>query len=172
MNHTKDCIAVVISAPGLPQRTLEQATSARKLVQAKVKAAQEVVSVRRYEHAQQLLTMGMRILFHQGGAPSHFDGKVPGVGRLIAAGYLQGMWPLGNTNQKPDAALLETTKAIFPGWDLGGWLRFEKVNPVPNPPLTKAIIGRPPKPNENYIVVCPDDPTYDSLLRVFESAYP
>ncbi len=109
MDSTKDCIGIIISAPSLDQPTLAQAELARELTEAKVAAAQDIVSGGRYKDAEQMLTDGMRILFHQGGAPSKWEGRVPNVGRIIAAGYLTGMAPLENINPAPDAHLLVIT---------------------------------------------------------------
>ena len=44
MDSTKDCIAILISAPSLDQPTLAQAELARELTEAKVAAAQDIVS--------------------------------------------------------------------------------------------------------------------------------
>ena len=156
MGSTKDCIVILISAPSLDQPTLAQANLARELTEAKVTAAQDIVSGGRYKNAQQMLIIGMRVLFHQGGAPSKWEGKVPNVGRLIAAGNLIGMAGLDNINPAPEAQLLVITRRIFPNKDLEGFLWFSSVRRIPSPILTKSplALGRWPKRQENYIVVC------------------
>jgi len=171
MRHIGDCIAIVISAPSLPQATREQADLAMELSEAKIAACQDVVSTSRYAEAKQSLTSGMKVLFHQGGAPSKYDGRVSGVGRLTAAGCLGGIIPLGGANPPPDPGLLATTYRIFPGWELGGYLWFKEVRRIPNSPLTKFAIGRWPRKGENYIVICPGEQGYDTLLKTWESAY-
>ncbi len=119
---TKDCVAVVISATDLDTATFEQACLARELAEAKVAAAQDIVSDDRYRDALRLLITDMMVLFHQGGAPSIFKGKVMNVGRLIAGGYLAGMATLNNANPTPHAGLLATTRRIFPTKYLEGFL--------------------------------------------------
>jgi len=173
MDSNKDCIAILISAPSLDQPTLAQAELARELTKAKVAAAQDIVSGGRCKDAQQMLTDNMRILFHQGGAPSKWEGRVPNVGRLIAAGYLKSIAPLDNINPSPDAHLLVITRRIFPNKDLQGFLWFSDVRRIPSPILTKSplALGRWPKPQENYIVVCPGESHYNELLGTWQSAF-
>lgn len=171
MNSTKDCIAIVISAPGLDKPSIEQAQLAKQLAEAKVAAAQDIVSDGRYGDAQRMLQIGMRVLFHQGGAPSVWESKVLNVGRLIAAGYLAGIGPLDNSNPTLNTGLLAITRRIFLNKNLQGVLWFLKMKPIPNPVLTKYVLGRPPKPWENYIVVCPGDSSFQPLLGTWQSAY-
>ena len=171
MHSTRDCIAIVVSAPGLDKPSIEQAQLAKQLAEAKVAAAQDIVSDSRYGDAQRMLEIGMRVLFHQGGAPSIWEGKVLNVGRLIAAGYLAGIGALENANPTIDTGLLAITRHIFLNKNLQGFLWFLKVKPLPNPVLTKCVLGRPPKPWENYIVVCPGDSGFQPLLGTWQSAY-
>jgi len=171
MHSTKDCIAIVVSAPGLDKPSIEQAQLAKQLAEAKVAAAQDIVSNSRYGDAQRMLEIGMRLLFHQGGAPSIWEGKVLNVGRLITAGYLAGIGPLDNANPTLNTGLLAITRQIFLNKNLQGFLWFLKVKPLPNPVLTKCVLGRPPKPWENYIVVCPGDSSFQALLGTWQSAY-
>lgn len=171
MHITRDCIAIVVSAPGLDKPSIEQARLARQLAEAKVAAAQDIVSDSRYGDAQRMLEIGMRVLFHQGGAPSIWEGKVLNVGRLIAAGYLAGIGPLDNANPAPNIGLLAITRRIFLNRNLQGFLWFLKVEPITNPVLTKYVLGRPPRPWENYIVVCPGDSSFEPLLGTWQSAY-
>jgi len=171
MHITRDCIAIVVSAPGLDKPSIEQARLARQLAETKVAAAQDIVSDSRYGDAQRMLKIGMRVLFHQGGAPSIWEGKVLNVGRLIAAGCLAGIGLLDNANPAPNTGLLSITRRMFLNKNLQGFLWFLKVEPIKNPVLTKYVLGRPPRPWENYIVICPGDSSFEPLLGTWQSAY-
>ena len=117
---TKDCIAVVISAPDLDTATFEQACLARELAEAKVAAAQDIVSDDRYRDALRLLITGMMVLFHQGGAPSIFEGKVMNVGRLIRGWVSSGHGPFGQCQSSPARGVVSDNQADFPYQTLGG----------------------------------------------------
>lgn len=176
MNRDKDPIAVVISARDERKATLEGALLARELSEAKVAASQDIVSPDRYARALQTISIGMMVLFHQGGAPSLFEGKVPNVGRIIGSGYVAGIAPLNNISPPPDAHLLAITRRIFHGKDLRGFLWFADVRLIPRPELTKFLLGRkpkgrPPSAGENYIVVRPCEYGYEGLLSQWEGAY-
>ncbi|MDD5511396.1 MAG: hypothetical protein PHI12_11405 [Dehalococcoidales bacterium] len=170
MNKEKGPIAVVISATNERQATLEGAKEARELSMAKVAASQDIVSPGRYADALKKISIGMMVLFHQGGAPSKFDGIITNVGCIIAGGYAAGIALLNNTNPSPDTHLLAITRRIFSDKELQGFLWFSDVRLVPNPELTKFLLGRPPKRNENYIVVHPDQYGYNKLLEQWKSA--
>lgn len=70
MESTNDCTAILILASNSDHPTLAYATLARELTEAKVAAAQDIVSGGQYKNAQQMPINGMRVLVHQGGAPS------------------------------------------------------------------------------------------------------
>lgn len=176
MNSDKDSIAVVISASDERKATLGGAKLARELAEAKVAASQDIVSPDRYKDALHKISIGMMVLFHQGGAPSLFDGMVLNVGRIIASGYMAGIAPLKNANPPPDTRLLAITRHIFSGKPLQGFLWFYQVKTIPSPELTKFLLGpqprgRPPMPGENYILVRPGDYGYQGLLRQWQNAY-
>ncbi len=176
MGNIKDCIAIVISASSEKEATLTGAKLAQELTEAKVGASQDIVSSKRYGNACQKLIAGMMVLFHQGGAPSLFEGQIANVGRTVAAGYIAGMAPLTDTNPPPDARLLAISRRVFSGKTLYGLLWFSQVRTLPNPQLTKFLLGtpprgRPPLPGENYIVVCPGESGYSRLLGQWNSAY-
>ena len=175
MGNIKDCISIVISASGETKATLTGAKLARELTEAKIEASQDIVSPERYKNARQKLIVGMMVLFHQGGAPSLFEGQVINVGRTVAAGYLAGMAPLSNTNPPPNARLLAISRRIFSGKALYGFLWFDKLKTIQNPELTKFLLGTPPRglpplPG-NYIVVCPGESGYSRLLDQWNCAY-
>jgi len=174
LDRDKGSIAVVISAPDERKATLGGAKLARELAEAKVAASQDIVRPDRYAKALQIISIGMMVLFHQGGAPSRFDGRVLNVGRIIASGYAAGIAPLNNINPSPDAHLLAITRRIFHNRDLQGFLWFSDVRFITSPELTKFLLGpepkgRPPRHGENYIVVRPSEYGYEGLLRQWQS---
>jgi len=103
------------------------------------------------------------VAFHQGGSPALFAGQVPRVGCLVAAGHFVAVQRLG-TGHVP-AELWEVTCEIFADRDLTALVRYRDVRRAPPYlwQLTREIIGRPPRPGENYILVCPGDTGYEQL---------
>jgi len=173
MDHTRDCIAILVTASGEGRSTLEGAIKARELTLAKVEAQQDVVRGPRLKYAQSRLTVGMKVLFHQGGSPAKFEGKVPNVGRLVAAGRLDSVNDIGNLSLSAgvDQRLLSKTLEIFPGAELIGLLEFRDVVQLTAPRLTKSLLERPPLPSEHYIVMCPSDPRCGHLESMWRSAH-
>jgi len=161
-----DSFAVVVSAPALDQPTREQAQLSDKLVNLKVSHGLEVVSEARARYAKRILISDMRVFFHQGGAPSIWAREFPGAGRLVAAGYYVGLDLLYSA---VPAALLHGTRSIFPDRKLTHLVQYRDIKHIPKrlQPLTKEIIGRPPRPGENYIVVEPTDQGYQELTRLW-----
>lgn len=170
MDGSKGSIAVVVSASAEEQATLMGAQLALQLTEAKVRSGQDIVSQKRYDEALRKVSIGMMALFHQGGAPSLFDGAVRNVGRIVAAGLVEGMAPLEGAARRPDPQLMTLTRQIFAGKYLHGMLWFSNVRLVPNPELTKRVIGRPPRAGENYIIVHPGDHGYKWLLTTWQNA--
>jgi len=161
-------IAILVSSPSHRQPTRQQAELARQLSDAKIAARQDIVSVRRLADAKRLMLPGMKILFHQGGATSIWDGVIPGVGRLVAAGRLGGIVEGFGAQDglSPDSLLLGLTQTIFPNWPMGGWLWFTDLRLLPEPPITKSVIDRPPRRGDNYIVIGPANPGYYTLQSI------
>jgi len=153
----------------MPEPSLLQATLARELSEAKIAARQDAVDISRYGDAMRIMTLGMRVVFHQGGAESLYARQVPGVGRITAAGYLGGIIRLTPSSAQPNPTLLAITRRIFPGWQLAGHLTFKDVRRIKDTPLTKDIIdNRKILPGDNYIVLCPGEQGYDLLLETWQ----
>lgn len=166
-------LAIVISAPGIEQATFEQAESSEHLVNVKVAHQLEVVSSARANDAQAKLNLGMRIFFHQGGAPSKWSREFPRAGCLIAAGYYAAIHPLGSGSPPPGIPqeLWETETGVFapPQWEFTHFVRYHGVRRISDRVLTKEIIGRWPRRGENFIVVDPQDEGFLELDRLWYS---
>jgi|GEM_PF-241313 len=168
--------AIVVSAPQIDQPTREQAELAQQLVNAKVDHAAEVVNQRRSHDAKVKLRPDMGCFFHQGGAPGRWGQAFPYAGRLIAAGRYQGHEALQPGDPPPNVIvpLWETTRAIFRG-PLTHVVHYTDVRRIPDHPqplpLTKEVVGRPPRPGENYIVIGPADPGYSRLQALWASLF-
>lgn len=173
MNSVNDSIAILVTTVTLDKPSLTQAEFAKELTEAKVAAAQDIVSGVLFELAKKRLKVNMRILIHQGGAPSKWERKVPTVGRLVAAGYLTGMGSLNDLNPSPDAHLLQVTKRLCPDKVVEGLLWFSDIRLLENPVLTKSslALGRRPGSRENYIVKRFGESQYNELLKIWQTTF-
>jgi len=166
-----DSFAIVVSAPAIRQATFEQANLAERLVNAKLKYELEVVSLARARQAQRRLNLGMRVFFHQGGAPSRWSRQFPQAGCLIAAGYYTGIHSLPHGNSPPGIpqGLWSTETGIFtpPQWKFTHFIRYQGVRRINDRILTKRTIGRWPLPGENFMIVGPQDEGFSELNRLW-----
>ena len=169
MNHTRDCIAIVVTTSGERRSTLGGAESAHELTLAKVASQQELVRPTRLAAARNLLSVGMRLLFHQGGG-ARYANRVDDVGCLVAAGYLESVADLEQESQV-DGKLLVRTLRTFSGNELVGMLRFRQVRTLSARPATKSLIERSPRRGEHYIIVKPHDPRFAALEAVWKAGY-
>jgi hypothetical protein len=166
-----DSFAIVVSAPALKQATFDQANLAERLVNAKLTHELEVVSLKRARKAQVRLNLGMRVFFHQGGAPSKWARQFPLAGCLIAAGYYAEIHPLASGSPPPGIplALWNTETSIFapPQWEFTHFIRYQDVRLISDRILTKEAIGRWPRPGENFIIVGSQDEGFPELNRLW-----
>lgn len=166
---SSDSLAIVVSAPAIRQATFEQANLAEHLVNAKLTHELEVVSLTRANEALAKLNLGMRVFFHQGGAPSKWSREFPRAGCLIAAGYYAEIHPLapGSPPQGIPPALWNTETSIFAPRTFTHFIRYQTVRRISDRVLTKETIGRWPLPGENFIVVGPQDEGFPELNRLW-----
>ena len=159
---SEGCVAIVVSASGEKQATPKGAQLAKCLTDVKLDYLMEVVSENRRRDAISLV-QGMRVVFHQGGAPSLFARTVPGVGCLVAAGYFVAVQGIDAAHVPRE--LREVTGAIFPDRDLTALVKYRDVRRAPRHlwQLTKEMIGRSPRAGDNYLLMCPGDTGYDQL---------
>jgi len=161
MKRDKDCIAILVTTSGEGTSTLDGAKKAKRLSDAKISSQQDILRARRLGNAMTSLANGMKVLFHQGGSPAKYDGKVVGVGRLVAAGYVEYVVDLedqspGVPSPSVDQNLLVLTQDTFPGDELTGLVQLRNVRHLIQTPLTKTVIGRRPNLGNNYILVYRD----------------
>lgn len=168
---SSDSFAIVVSAPAIRQATFEQANLAERLANAKLTHELEVVSLARANEAMVKLNLGMRVFFHQGGAPSKWSRQFPRAGCLIAAGYYAEIHQLASGDPPPGIplALWNTETSIFapPQWEFTHFIRYQDVRRITDHILTKETIGRWPLPGENFIIVAVQDEGFPELNRLW-----
>lgn len=168
---SSDSFAIVVSAPAIRQATFEQADLAERLVNTKLTHRSEVVSLKRANDAQMKLNLGMRVFFHQGGAPSKWSRQFPRAGCLIAAGYYAAIHPLPPGTPPPGIplALWNTETIIFApsNREFTHLIRYQGVRRISDRILTKETIGRWPRPGENFIVMGSQDEGSSELNRLW-----
>ena len=168
---SSDSFAIVVSAPAIRRATLEQASLAEYLVNAKLTHELEVISLTRANEALVKLNLGVRVFFHQGGAPSKWSRQFPRAGCLIAAGYYAEIAPLAPGSPPPGIplALWNTETSIFapPQWEFTHFIRYQDVRRISDRILTKETIGRWPLPGENFIIVESQDEGFPGLNRLW-----
>ncbi len=166
-----DSFAIVVSAPAIRQATFEQANFAERLVNAKLTHELEVVSLARANEALVKLKLGIRVFFHQGGAPSKWSRQFPRAGCLIGAGCYAEIHQLAPGTPQPDIplALWNTETSIFapPQWEFTHLIRYQDVRRTSDRILTKETIGRWPRRGENFIIVGSQDEGFPELNRLW-----
>ncbi len=166
-----DSFAIVVSAAPAPagqssnERELMRAKLSEQLVNLKICYQSEAVVDKRAEYARERLFPGMHVFFHQGGSPSvsAVAQQFPQAGRLIAAGYFGSV--CSGLSGVP-TALLNGEQRIFPGKILSHFVTYKDVKRIPRPlqPLTKDIIGKTPRPGQDFIIIDPADRQYYAKL--------
>lgn len=168
---SSDSFAIVVSAPAIRQATFEQADLAERLVNAKLTHELEVVSLARANDAQVKLNLGMRVFFHQGGAPPKWSQQFSRAGCLIAVGYYAAIHPLGPGSPPPGIplALWETETSIFAPSQrkFTHFIRYQGVRRISDRILTKETIGRWPLRGDNFIIVGSQDEGFPELSRLW-----
>ena len=120
---------------------------------------------------QVCVSSSTKVGFHQGGAPSVWSREFPNAGRLIALGYYVSLSRLEVDDTPAGVApeLWEVTRDIFANRNLTHVVRYRDVRQIEDRlrPLTRDILGRPPRPGENYIIVAAGNASHSQLSRLW-----